>query len=73
MVPEPEMDGPGDRDGEGPWTSVMEPEQSEKIEEVKTQKLLTKLPGNYSALTPEEQAKWRSDLAELILERARKS
>jgi len=50
----------------------MEPEQSEKIEEVKTQKLLAKLPANYSALTPEEQAKWRSELAERIIERARK-
>jgi len=51
----------------------MEGERSEKIEEVKTQKLLAKLPANYSALTPEEQAKWRSDLAEKILQRARKS
>jgi hypothetical protein len=51
----------------------MEAEQSEKIEEVKTQKLLAKLPENYSALTPEEQAKWRSELAQQILERARKS
>jgi hypothetical protein len=50
----------------------MEAEQSEKIEEVKTQKLLAKLPENYSALTPEEQAKWRSDLAQRIIERARK-
>ena len=51
----------------------MEGEQSEKIEEVKTQKLLAKLPANYSALTPEEQAKWRSDLAQQILLQARKS
>jgi len=49
----------------------MEADQSEKIEEVKTQKLLAKLPANYSALTPEEQAKWRSDLAQQILKRAR--
>jgi hypothetical protein len=32
----------------------MEGEQSEKIGEVKTQKLLAKLPANYSSLTPEE-------------------
>jgi len=51
----------------------MEAERGGKIGEVKAQKLLTKLPGNYSALTPEEQAKWRSDLAQQILERARKS
>jgi len=50
----------------------MEAEQGEKMGEVKTRKLLTKLPANYSALTPEEQAKWRSDLAERIIERARK-
>jgi len=51
----------------------VESDQSEKIEEVKTQKLLAKLPANYSALTPEEQAKWRSDFAQQILKRARKS
>jgi|GEM_PF-5744710 len=49
----------------------MEGERSEKIEEVKTQKLFAKLPANYSSLTPEEQAKWRSDLAQQILKRAR--
>jgi hypothetical protein len=73
VVPQGDLDGQEDRDGEGPWTSVMEPEQNEKFEEVKTQKLFAKLPANYSALTPEEQAKWRSDLAQSILERARKS
>ena len=50
----------------------MEAQQNEKFEEVQTQKLLAKLPANYSALTPEEQEKWRSDLAQQILERARK-
>ena len=50
----------------------MEGERSEKIEEVKTQKLLAKLPANYSALTPEEQEKWRSDLAQQLLQRGRK-
>ena len=49
----------------------MEAQQNEKFEEVKTQKLLAKLPANYSSLTPEEQAKWRSDLAQQILKRAR--
>jgi len=33
----------------------VESDQSEKIEEVKTQKLLAKLPANYAALTPEER------------------
>jgi F420-0:gamma-glutamyl ligase-like protein len=47
----------------------MEAADVEKAGEVKTQKLLAKLPGNYSALTPEEQAKWRSDLAQRILQR----
>jgi hypothetical protein len=51
----------------------MESADVEKAGEVKTQKLLAKLPANYSALTPEEQAKWRSDLAQQILKRARKS
>jgi len=51
----------------------MEADRSEKIEEAKTQKLLAKLPSNYLELTPEEQAKWRSDLAQQILKRARKS
>jgi hypothetical protein len=50
----------------------MEAADVEKAEEAKTQKLLAKLPANYSALTPEEQAKWRSDLAQRIIERARK-
>jgi len=48
-------------------------ESGKDVTEVKTQKLLAKLPANYSSLTPEEQAKWRSDLAEQILKRARKS
>jgi hypothetical protein len=51
----------------------MEAADVEKAEEAKTQKLLAKLPANYSALTPEEQAKWRSDFAQQILLRARKS
>jgi len=50
----------------------MEAADVEKAGEVKTQKLLAKLPANYSALTPEEQAKWRSDLAQQLLQRGRK-
>jgi len=30
------------------------------------------LPSNYWGLTPEQQAKWRSELSQTILERARK-
>ena len=51
----------------------MEAADVEKAGEVKTQKLFAKLPSNYLELTPEEQAKWRSKLAQQILERARKS
>ena len=51
----------------------MEAADVEKAGEVKTRKLLAKLPANYSSLTPEEQAKWRSYFAQQILLRARKS
>ena len=51
----------------------MEAADVEKAGEVKIQKLFAKLPSNYLELTPEEQAKWRSDLAQQILKRARKS
>jgi hypothetical protein len=40
--------------------------------ETKPQKMLAKLPSNYSELPPEEQAKWRGELAKTILERIRK-
>jgi hypothetical protein len=40
--------------------------------EPKAQKLFAKLPSNYSELTPEEQKKWRGELAQAILERHRK-
>jgi hypothetical protein len=48
----------------------MESDQTEKFEEVKTQKLFAKLPSNYLELTPEEQAKWRSKLGQQLLEQA---
>ena len=50
----------------------MESADVEKAGEVKIQKLFAKLPSNYLKLTPEEQAKWRSDLAQQVLGRARK-
>ena len=40
--------------------------------ETKPQKMLAKLPSNYLDLAPEEQAKWRGELAKTILERIRK-
>ncbi len=47
-------------------------EQGKNSRESKPQKLFAKLPSNYSDLTPEEQAKWRGELAQAILEQIRK-
>ena len=47
-------------------------EQGKNPKESKPQKMLAKLPSNYSELTPEEQAKWRGELAQAILEQIRK-
>jgi hypothetical protein len=47
-------------------------EQGKNSRESKPQKLFAKLPSNYSELTPEEQAKWRGELAQAILEQIRK-
>ena len=57
----------------------MENQQGKKVgesgknsRETKPEKMLAKLPSNYLDLTPEEQAKWRGELAKTILERIRK-
>jgi hypothetical protein len=47
-------------------------EQAKNSRESKPQKMLAKLPSNYSELTPDEQAKWRGELAQAILEQIRK-
>jgi len=40
--------------------------------ESKPQKMLAKLPSNYSELPPEEQTEWRKRLSQTILEHLRK-
>ena len=40
--------------------------------ESKPQKMLAKLPSNYSELTAEEQMKWKGELAQAIREKLRK-
>jgi hypothetical protein len=48
-------------------------ESGKNSRETKPEKMLAKLPSNYLDLAPEEQAKWRGELAKTILERIRKT
>ena len=47
-------------------------EQGKNSRESQPQKLFAKLPSNYLDLTPEEQAKWRRELAQKIVQLMKK-